>query len=336
MHRTLTHSLVWTIYFILIVYYKSNNLNFWYALRHTLIAGVLNISLFYSFGYLAINKCLEYKKYLRFVVWGIGLLLFFYVLKIYLEVPYFKEFYELNPNNTPVKERRVVITTLFIVIILSTILTTLENRIKKERTAQAIIAKQNEAELLYLKAQINPHFLFNALNNIYSLAVVKSDQTPAMVLGLADLLRYSIYESLKEKVFLKDETAHIRKYLDLFSMTKEEQPNLQFVICGEIGIHKIEPMILIPLVENCVKHGDFDTNPDAFLKLKLTIKEHKIIFETTNTKIDSNQQKDKVGGVGIKNIKKRLALKYPESYELHCEENGNLFNVLLIINELES
>ncbi|MEM1320097.1 MAG: histidine kinase [Bacteroidota bacterium] len=327
----LLHLIVWSIYLGFATFYKTNNLGGEVAVRHTLIAGTINILLFYSYARLVVQQFLVKEKYWYYALGSILCLIIFFHLKLRVEGHFAPEFYDFISQNSKVNMRRMIGGTILITMFLSTIITYLENRIEMEQKAQAIIRQQSEAQLLYLKSQINPHFLFNSLNNIYALAVEKSDQTPKMILQLADLLRYSIYESRKEKVSLAAEVEQIQKYLGLFRMTKEEAPNIQLETQGTLQDRAIEPMILIPLVENCVKHGDFDSNPAAFAHLHLRVDEQGIHFQTTNSKNDANQQKDKTGGVGLQNIQQRLALKYPQRYDFVTQSTERQFEVHLHI-----
>jgi LytS/YehU family sensor histidine kinase len=193
----------------------------------------------------------------------------------------------------------------------------------------SIIIEQREAQLQALRAQINPHFLFNTLNNIYSLAVVKSDKTAEMVLKLSNLLRYVIYDGKAEQVELKREIAHIQQFIELFQMRSQEPLNIEFNTSGTFNSVKIEPMILIPIVENCFKHCDFDSNEQAFVCIYLQLINGELHFKTVNSKDDRNQQKDRVGGVGLENIRKRLDLKYREKYALRIHNETDKFVVEL-------
>lgn len=208
----------------------------------------------------------------------------------------------------------------------------LYNRYRTEQRNLAIINEQKEAQLQFLRAQINPHFLFNTLNNIYSLSVVKSEKTAEMVLKLSNLLRYVIYDGKAEQVELKREVEHIQQFIDLFQMKSEEKLNIQLSISGNIDPIKIEPMILIPIVENCFKHCDFDTNENAFINIDLIVDNNTLHFKTINTKNNQDIQKDKVGGVGLENIRKRLELKYKEGYQLTVNEKAAQFIVDLMLH----
>lgn len=205
------------------------------------------------------------------------------------------------------------------------------NRYEREKQALAIISEQRAAELKALRAQINPHFLFNTLNNIYSLAVIQSDKTAEMVLRLSDLLRYVVYEGKAKSVALKDEIEQIEAFIELFQMKSEHPLNISFEKKGEISNQQIEPMILIPIVENCFKHCDFNENADAFIKIRLHLEQDTLYFQTKNTKNDADKQKDQVGGVGLENIKKRLKISDEHQHELNIQEMPDCFEVKLKI-----
>lgn len=205
------------------------------------------------------------------------------------------------------------------------------NRYKRERQTLAIISEQRAAELKALRAQINPHFLFNMLNNIYSLAVVKSDKTAEMVLRLSNLLRYVVYEGKAKRVALSDEIEQIEAFIELFQMKSEHPLNINFEQKGEVSEQQIEPMILIPIVENCFKHCDFNENADAFIEIRLHLEQDTLYFQTRNTKNDADKQKDQVGGVGLENIKKRLKLNDEHQHELNIQDKQDCFEVNLKI-----
>ncbi len=221
----------------------------------------------------------------------------------------------------------------FIYLMLSTFYQLIYNRFKNEQKALKIINEQNQAQLQFLKAQINPHFLFNTLNNIYALAVIRSEKTADMVLKLSDLLRYVIYDGQQNKVLLRREVIFIKKYIELFQMRNETPRNITFEVKGNTDEFRMEPMIMIPLVENCLKHCDFETNEEAFVNINLEVKEGKLYFSTRNSKNDQDVQKDSTGGVGLENIKKRLSLKYPQAHRLSIAENEKrtIFEVKLDI-----
>jgi two-component system LytT family sensor kinase len=197
---------------------------------------------------------------------------------------------------------------------------------QKEKYLLQAIGTQNEARLQYLQSQINPHFLFNALNNIYSLAVTKSEKAPETLLMLTELLRYAVYQKPLEKVQLYDEVRKIELLISLFNLKNDVPYRITFVKHNVKGM--IEPMILLPLAENCLKHCDFDINENAYAIMKIDVDDQYIMFTTENTFSDFDKP---VGGVGLPNIKERLKLTYPDSHEVLIIPSVNIFNVDLKI-----
>lgn len=297
-----------------------------------LIRGIVNILpiaiLFYVNGWF-INNYFENGRYIKFALLILFLLLSITLLRVRVNQMFHGEEIRGSMINDAYTWTVSVIATNLIVLLLSSLYQILQNRNTAEKLRLAWESEQKEAQIQFLKAQINPHFLFNTLNNIYSLAIVKSEKTPGTILQLSDLLRYVIYESKGLAVSLEGEIKYIHKFIELFRIRFEEAINLTFEIQGEPGTKKIEPMILIPLVENTFKHCDFDTNNAAFAHFLLEIRDDNVIFTTKNSVNVSNQQKDKVGGVGLSNINKRLSLKYPEAFQLTTTATESTFDVYI-------
>ena len=181
--------------------------------------------------------------------------------------------------------------------------------------------KMLEAESRALKAQINPHFLFNSLNNIYSLAQLKSDKTPDAILHLSDILRFVTYESTQDFVDLSYELKHIHSFIQLQYLKDEDQSNMQINIDPANGHFKIAPLLLIPFIENSFKHSDHEDKAHGWIKIDIIAKDGKISMTCENsisTKARSNMEKH---GVGMENVKKRLALIYPGRHRLTIKDN---------------
>jgi len=303
-------------------------------MKASLLRGVANGLPLLAIVYIniwSINRFFENKKYgYSFLI---ALILFLVMIPIRLMInaafPDANIADQLVSNHDSSKIGIIITNLLFIT--LSSFYQILVNRFRKEKVQTKELQVHQEAQLDYLKAQINPHFLFNTLNNIYSLAVQKSDKTPEMVVRLSHLLRYVVYESQEKMVALSKEVNHIKEYIDLFKMRSMPEPNIRFKTLGETNGLTIGPMILIPLVENCCKHCDFDTNETAFAIITLKITEKEIILETKNS-FHPNANKDKVGGVGLINIQKRLQMLYPNKQNLQTEVKDNTFVVTLTLN----
>ena len=292
------------------------------------LANIIPMAFLFYLNLYFVNRYLERRKYFYFWLLNIGLLLILSALRVQLNLQFPEITKEEIITNMRDAWRLGAIATNFLVILISTFYQMLENRYASDYRNQLIIQEQQEAQLQFLRAQINPHFLFNTLNNIYSLAVVQSEKTADMVLRLSNLLRYVVYDGREAQVSLSRETQQIKEYIDLFEMRSEEPLDITFDIEGELEKVVLEPMILIPLVENCFKHCDFNSNPQAFIRLQLEVQESHFIFRTYNSK-NNQLQKDHVGGVGLSNIKSRLELKYPDRFELSTNAGDDTFEVIL-------
>jgi LytS/YehU family sensor histidine kinase len=196
--------------------------------------------------------------------------------------------------------------------------------------------KEKEAELKLLKAQLNPHFLFNTLNNLYGLSVTKSDKLPNLMLKLSDLLRYSLYETKETLVPLNKEISYLENYISLEKIRLEDQTEIEFNKVGDITSKKIAPMLLIVFVENAFKH--LGTLKDGKSKVQVSIEviDTKMTFKCNNTieniVLEEESLEKGKSGIGLQNAKKRLTLIYPERHKLTIDKNENSYNTQLIIN----
>lgn len=190
---------------------------------------------------------------------------------------------------------------------------------------------QNELKLL--KSQINPHFLFNSLNNIYALSAIDSNKTQQSISYLSDMLRYVLYECEQETVPIKKEIEYIKNYLKLFSLKSSKK----YPITTEFNILNntisIAPMLFIPFIENALKHSNIEKINDSFISIKINTDADYIFFEVKNSIPEKIINKDKVGGIGLENVKKRLAILYPEKHQLTISEDESSFNIQLKIKK---
>jgi two-component system LytT family sensor kinase len=186
-----------------------------------------------------------------------------------------------------------------------------------------------QAELSFLKMQVNPHFLFNALNNIYSLAIIEdSKRTGGSILKLSELMRYMLYEKedSESKVSLDKEIHYINSYIDLEKLRHLGNIYVSFSIEGEVDGKRIAPLLLFPLIENAFKHGIL-TEKNKPVNIDLNISDQAMKFSISNFK--NAYQKHEVGGIGLQNVKKRLELIYGVKHQLDISEDKDRFNVNL-------
>ena len=196
------------------------------------------------------------------------------------------------------------------------------------------IEKENiKSELNALKAQINPHFLFNSLNVIYSQAIKKSNKTPNAIIQLSDILRYVIYDSTKDKVSIKTEIKLIDDYIELQKFRIDTTSSIKFEHKVQDENCKITPMLLLPLVENSFKHGIKGELDHTFVNIKLEANINNILFEIENNKgIGETVENDGNSGIGIVNIRQRLNLLYPNKHKFEIEESATIFKVNMILD----
>jgi LytS/YehU family sensor histidine kinase len=189
--------------------------------------------------------------------------------------------------------------------------------------------KENiKTELSFLRSQISPHFLFNVLNNIVAMVRLKSNDLEDTVVKLSTLLQYMLYETDEEKVLLRNEIEYLESYIDLQSQRFGNKIQIIKNFSVADTYQTIEPMLLIPFVENAFKHGyGLIKNPVIDISLKTT--NDGLVFEVKNKYDDTNLQKDKTSGIGLTNVKRRLELLYHNDYQLLISQKENWFMVKL-------
>ncbi len=192
--------------------------------------------------------------------------------------------------------------------------------------------KLKEAELKLLRAQLNPHFLFNTLNNLYGLALEKSEFTPGAILRLSELLDYMLYKCDKPEVNLSDEWQLITHYIELEKL-RHRQVSLNVHSKGPLAKVTVAPLLLLPLVENAFKHGHFNGQGQAFVNIELAVENNQITFKVVNSIDPANQSQAKTGyGIGLKNIRKRVDLLYPNSGALATTATSQHFTAQLTLS----
>ena len=199
-----------------------------------------------------------------------------------------------------------------------------KENIEKERL-------QKEIELKYLKEQVNPHFLFNSLNSIYALSRQQSPETPDLVMQLSELMRYQLESSKKDAVLLKEELEFIENYLLLEEKRLSNRCKVEFLISGDLSGLKIAPMLLIPFVENAIKHGARSTNEQSTIDISVAINKASLNLIIENSK-PSTVSESKRTGLGLENVKRRLKLLYPNSHLLEIKDKATTYHVNLSID----
>ncbi len=215
------------------------------------------------------------------------------------------------------------------IIFPSVILYIILHWMKVEKQQLTLKESAVNAEVNFLKSQVNPHFVFNTLNNIYSLVYHKSDKALPAIERLSELMRYMTSETSASKISLAKEIKYIDSFLELESLRVNGEANVKFTVKGETDGVMIAPLLLIPFIENGFKHGVVTDTTSPFI-IELEVKNNKLILYTNN-KINKSQ-KDSSSGIGLQNVQRRLDLIYPENYNLKTSKEGEHYICNLSIN----
>lgn len=311
----------WVFYFL----YGNSTLSFGKVLD-VLMGMLFNILIFYFNWYLLIPKYLARNRILLYTAAVLTTLLAIAVVRAPLDYFVFGEY---NKEMTSLYSYERIVQYMMgglVLIFISSALKVTGNYIRNERRNKELETQKLTAELAFLKSQVNPHFLFNTLNNIYSLAYKQHPETPDAIMKLSLLMRYMLYESNDALVSLEKEVDHINNFIDLQKLRLREQTGIKFNIQGDLQGKQIAPMLLMTLVENAFKHGLVSKNEIGII-LNLVVKEDSLLFSTINN--TSQHKKREFGGIGLENLKRRLNLLYNKRHELTFEEKEGTFYATL-------
>ncbi|MBN2173932.1 MAG: sensor histidine kinase [Bacteroidales bacterium] len=354
----LSHALIWGSYFILLVWLYSETRNLEPTLVKSLFVVLVQAGIFYLNLFILLPQYFEKKKYTRygllvFMILITSLALFFLFDQLSFQYEYkqavsnddFSRFGNMNrprhfgprgwgyPFHFQFIWRQAMFNGFFVVIVLfiSTIYRNIKLSGRKEKEALELKSRVTEAESNMLKSQINPHFLFNTLNNIYSMAQLKSENTAEAVHRLSEMLRYVIYDCNEKYVNLEQEISYLQSYIELQLMKEENMDNVQYDFNKVNGQLRIAPLLLIPFVENSFKHSRFDDMQHSWIKIIMETSGKQLIFNIENSIPDKQHQKDNTQGIGLENVRKRLHLIYPDKHYIKLMQVEKIFKVELIL-----
>ena len=205
---------------------------------------------------------------------------------------------------------------------------------QRDRQESLLKATNLKNELKLLRRQINPHFLFNAMNNLYAIVQLKPDKAGEFVLKLSEMLRYVTYDCQNEKVAISKEVDYIKNYIYFQKWRDQSFQNIELNINNQLSELSIEPMLLIPFVENAFKHSYDNNTTERWIKIDLTTHEKELSFDVSNSLSTSNTQEevpDEYMGIGVENVRKRLELLYTKEHQLIIEKNNQNFHIRLTI-----
>ncbi|NJB83738.1 sensor histidine kinase [Wenyingzhuangia aestuarii] len=335
--RFISQLLFWLLIWLILWAQKSWDISF---VRENTLSFLSQILIIASLVYYLIPQLLVEKKYLLFV--SLSLVLLFVVSYVCLQFPD-KTVRFKNMPRPPMGRQAArkflsprVFMTLLLLFSSYSLTTVIEILLFAQKKDEEIIRSKNEnlqTELKLLKSQINPHFLFNSLNNIYALSVMDSNKTQQSISYLSDMLRYVLYECERAFVPIEKEIQYIENYLQLFSLKSSSKYPIEISYQIKNSQISIAPMLLIPFVENAIKHSNIERITDTFIHIELTEIEDAILFSVRNSIASSAISKDQVGGIGLENVKKRLSIIYPDQHTLAIHTEEGVFQVNLKLNK---
>ena len=320
-HRTFYfHLLFWMLYLLSNAYLwytfdKTYNETTYYGLTRLpikLIAVYVNLFLLTRFFF--------QKQYVAFTCFFLLNLILAGLTQTYISVPGAFNYQRVTQYTLPICSLTLLSSAVLLVQLFF---------IKMNESKQLEIEKV-KSELNFLKTQFQPHFLFNTLNNIYSLTFNNIELAGKSILQLSSLLRYVLYESEAEKVDLQKEISHLRDYIDLEKIRFTETMEISFNISGNISDKKIAPILLVPFLENAFKHASGKMNEPVWVTVDLIVKESDLCFTVENSVFQNGkvQLQHAYPGIGLKNVTKRLSLLY-KNYTLNHELKDNYYHVFL-------
>ncbi|MEJ8802030.1 sensor histidine kinase [Pontibacter sp. H249] len=321
------HVFVWLIFGSWIFYYTASKQTITLGKAMDLVVGLLfPVGIFYFNWYVLISKYLARNKIFLYITAVLATL--FALALVQAPIDYYI-FGNYNPSMASLYSTERIIQYMvsgLVVVFISSALKVTGNYIRNERLNKELETQKLTAELAYLKSQVNPHFLFNTLNNIYSLAYKQSPDTPDAIMKLSLLMRYMLYESNDTLVSLEKEVDHIKNFIDLQKLRLREHTGIKFNIEGDLAGKQIAPMLLMTLVENAFKHGLVSKNEIGII-LNLVVDQNSLTFSTVNN--TSSHKKREFGGIGLENLQRRLNLLYANKHDLAFEEKDGTFYATL-------
>lgn len=329
------HVLFWTLFFLApyllrpvmesSAHAKNSNWQGFYYLHF--INSSFRLALFYANAYIFIPKLAYRKKN--------GPYLLVLTASLITMLLWDKTFFQLFLPGVPYQVWNFFVFNLFpffFIMITSAAYRVIRDKILEDRRNKERETENLKTELSFLRSQVSPHFMFNVLNNMVALARKRSDALEPSLIKLSSLLRYMLYETDEDKVQLEKEVDYLQSYIDLQKQRFGKNVLINASFNEMEHGHTIEPMLLIPFVENAFKHGT-GLIANAQIDIDLTVHHSKLQFSVKNRYNDiTNDTKDKTSGIGLNNVKRRLNLLYSNNYSLHMTKEDGWFTVLLQLN----
>lgn len=331
-HVGIRHLLFWSVVWLLLVRFDGSD----YSLAARSFNELINVFFYAAIVYFnllyLIPNYLNKKRFLNYAFLLIALTFIVTPLKLIVFYFRFSTFPQLQQELLTNLNGYFLLN--FFVVSGSTIYQIISDWLSQLREKQELETQTMQSELRFLKSQINPHFLFNTLNNLYALTLKKSDKAPEIVIKLSEMMRYMLYECNEKRVPLSKEVNYLRNYLDLERLRQSDKIRIQFAVDGMVGDQMIAPLLFIPFLENSFKHGLNTQIREGFVEIKMKVDQQRVEFHIENSKGDAIPRPNSrpSGGIGLVNVRRRLNILYPDRYSLLISDNPNTYAVDLTID----
>ena len=329
------HVVFWLVYFAFnFVRWGSYFNDYWYSLKSNLVEFPIHIIFVYINIYWLIPKLILRKRYWSYLFSLIAMLAIVYLVRTGLN--YFLVTKDIWPEAESVGQFlqlnhiiAVVLGELYVITFVTAIKLLIDWSIEKQRNEE--LAKlQLSTELKYLRTQIQPHFFFNTLNNLYALTLIKSDNAPQLVIKISDMMQYVLYEVNSTKAGLLEEINYINNFVDIARLRFNESIDWDTDITGDIEDVEVPPLLFLTFIENCFKHGLNDSdNVKVTMSFEVVHKDY-LEFTLINT-FNPESKITNIDGIGITNSKRRLSLLFANDYVLETTIEDNLYHLFLKI-----
>jgi len=331
------HILVWGLGYFLILNYTSTIGDFrkdtgpyWVAI---LFGMLMNQTVFYTTAFFLVPKFLRLKKIRTLIFFLTGGFVLINLFESSIDYRNLATFFSSASESFVVFLLYNSVVSFFILLVaLSYAL--IKYWIQNEKYKRVLLEEKLSTEMAFLKSKINPHFLFNVLNSFYAKSLkYNAPELANGIAKLAELMRYMVYETNEAKVELEKEIHHLKNFIQVYQLriAEEDDVSINFVIKGDLNAVKISPMLLIPFVENAIKHG-IDPKTKSIIDISLNVEAKKLYFKVSNTIHQCVYTVvDEPSGFGLDNLKKRLSILYPDAYTLETKEEKGYFISLLVL-----
>lgn len=300
-------------------------------LKDIFVSAILNIITFYSI-YLLFPRLLKFKNKIAAILTGLVMVALVFAFRVPVEF-YIWKIIDAHSGKEMMLESAYLWNNLRMVIIIgiyAILIRFMINWFESQKLRDELINHQQASELTLMRSQVNPHFLFNTLNNIYSLVYRKSPEAPEAVMKLSSIMRYMLYDSAEQKVPLEKEIEYLKNFIELQNLRVKHPDFVSLQIEGNIEGRTIAPMLLISFVENAFKHSNKNLRPGILIHL--SVLKEKVKFEVINyIKTGTSANDEPSSGIGLDTIRRRLELIYPGKHKLVISQDSVTFRINLEI-----